>query len=232
MTQPRSDPLPSTSPMQVSTFDFMRVEWRFLLFGASMAFCSSFGQTFFISLFSSEIRSELGLSHGAFGTYYAIATTASAVTLLWLGKLADTMRVERLAFLVICCLCAAAMMFSQVNSVIALTCGLYLLRLFGQGMTTHTHTTAMARRYVAARGRALSLAQLGMNVAESIGPASVVALLYILNWRVLWMILPFLPLVGLLPFLRTLTQRTRYQDGGGLEGVRACLLYTSPSPRD
>ena len=221
MTQPRSDPLPSAPPLQVPTFDFMRVEWRFLLFGVAMAFCSSLGQTFFISLFSSEIRSELGLSHGAFGTYYAIATTASAVTLLWLGKLADTMRVERLAFLVICCLCAAAMMFSQVNSVIALIGGLYLLRLFGQGMTTHTYTTAMARRYVAARGRALSLAQLGMNAAESIGPASVVALLSILNWRLLWMILPFLPLVGLLPFLRTLTQRTRYQDGGGLEGVRA-----------
>ena len=199
----------------------MRVEWRFLLFGVAMAFCSSLGQTFFISLFSSEIRSELGLSHGAFGTYYAIATTASAVTLLWLGKLADTMRVERLAFLVICCLCAAAMMFSQVNSVIGLIGGLYLLRLFGQGMTTHTYTTAMARRYVAARGRALSLAQLGMNAAESIGPASVVALLSILDWRLLWMILPCLPLVGLLPFLRTLTQRTRYQDGGGLEGVRA-----------
>ena len=99
MTQPRSDPLPSAPPLQVPTFDFMRVEWRFLLFGVAMAFCSSLGQTFFISLFSSEIRSELGLSHGAFGTYYAIATTASAVTLLWLGKLADTMRVERLAFL-------------------------------------------------------------------------------------------------------------------------------------
>ena len=178
MTQPRSDPLPSAPPLQVPTFDFMRVEWRFLLFGVAMAFCSSLGQTFFISLFSSEIRSELGLSHGAFGTHYAIATTASAVTLLWLGKLADTMRVERLAFLVICCLCAAAMMFSQVNSVIALIGGLYLLRLFGQGMTTHTYTTAMARRYVAARGRALSLAQLGMNAAESIGPASIVAVSY------------------------------------------------------
>ena len=69
MTQPRSDPLPSAPPLQVPTFDFMRVEWRFLLFGVAMAFCSSLGQTFFISLFSSEIRSELGLSHGAFGTY-------------------------------------------------------------------------------------------------------------------------------------------------------------------
>ena len=221
MTQPRSDPFPSADALPASTFNFMRVEWRFLLFGMAMAFCSSLGQTFFISLFSAEIRGELGLSHGAFGTYYAIGTTASAVSLLWLGKLADTMRVEKLAMFVIFGLCASALMFSQVNSVFALVVGLYLLRLFGQGMTTHTYTTAMARRYVAARGRALSLAQLGINIAESIGPASVVALLLVLDWRLLWLCLPILPIIGLLPFLRVLTQRTRYQDGGGLEGVMA-----------
>ena len=221
MTQPRSDPFPSAAALPASTFDFMRVEWRFLLFGMAMAFCSSLGQTFFISLFSAEIRGELGLGHGAFGTYYAIGTTASAISLLWLGKLADMMRVEKLAMVVIFGLCASALMFSQVNSVFALVVGLYLLRLFGQGMTTHTYTTAMARRYVAARGRALSLAQLGINIAESIGPASVVALLLVLDWRLLWLCLPMLPLVGLLPFLRVLTRRTRYQDGGGLEGVMA-----------
>ncbi|MEC8672930.1 MAG: MFS transporter [Pseudomonadota bacterium] len=221
MAQPRSDPFPSAAALPASTFDFMRVEWRFLLFGMAMAFCSSLGQTFFISLFSAEIRGELGLGHGAFGTYYAIGTTASAISLLWLGKLADTMRVEKLAMVVIFGLCASALMFSQVNSVFALVVGLYLLRLFGQGMTTHTYTTAMARRYVAARGRALSLAQLGINIAESIGPASVVALLLVLDWRLLWLCLPMLPLVGLLPFLRVLTRRTRYQDGGGLEGVMA-----------
>ena len=221
MTQPRSDPFPSAAAMPASTFDFMRVEWRFLLFGMAMAFCSSLGQTFFISLFSAEIRGELGLGHGAFGTYYAIGTTASAISLLWLGKLADTMRVEKLAMVVIFGLCASALMFSQVNSVFALVVGLYLLRLFGQGMTTHTYTTAMARRYVAARGRALSLTQLGINIAESIGPASVVALLLVLDWRLLWLCLPMLPLVGLLPFLRVLTRRTCYQDGGGLEGVMA-----------
>ena len=206
---------------QVGTAAFIRVEWRFLLFGVAMAFWSSLGQTFFISLFSAEIRGALGLGHGAFGTYYAIATTASAISLLWLGKLADTMRVERLALFVILGLCLSALMFSQVNSVFALVGGLYLLRLFGQGMTTHTYTTAMARRYVAARGRALSLAQLGINIAESIGPAAVVALLLVLDWRLIWLCLPLIPLFGLLPFLRVLTQRTRYQDGGGLEGVMA-----------
>ncbi len=219
----QTPPSPATLPpkMTIGTFDFIRVEWRFLIFGMAMAFCSSLGQTFFISLFSAEIRGELGLSHGAFGTYYAIATTASAVSLLWLGKLADTMRVEKLALLIICCLCAAALLFSQVFSVISLIGGLYLLRLFGQGMTSHVYSTAMARRYVAARGRALSLAQLGITFAESIGPASIVALLAVYDWRVLWLCFPILPLVGLAPLIRVLTRRTRYQDGAGLEGLQA-----------
>ena len=213
---------PATSAaLPTSTLDFIRVEWRFILFGMAMAFCSSLGQTFFISLFSAEIRGELGLSHGAFGTYYAIGTTASAICLLWLGKLADTMRVERLARLIICCLCVSALLFSQVFSVATLILGLFLLRLFGQGMTSHVYTTAMARRYVAARGRALSLAQLGINIAESIGPASIVALLAIYDWRSLWLVLPLIPVFGLAPFIRRLTARTRYQDGAGLEGVRA-----------
>jgi len=221
MSTPRSEVATPAATLPASTFDFMRVEWRFLLFGMAMAFCSSLGQTFFISLFSGQIRAELDLSHGAFGTYYAMATTASAISLLWLGKLADSMRVEKLAMFVILGLCASALMFSQVNSVFALVIGLYLLRLFGQGMTTHTYTTAMARRYVAARGRALSLAQLGINIAESIGPASVVALMAVTDWRLLWIGLPLIPLIGLVPFLKHLTRRTRYQDGGGLEGVMA-----------
>ena len=208
-------------PTPSSTFDFMRVEWRFLLFGMAMAACSSLGQTFFISLFSAEIRAELGLGHGAFGGYYAIGTTASAISLLWLGKLADTMRVEKLAILIICALCAATFFFSQVASVAMLVLGFYLLRMFGQGMTWHVYTTAVARRYVVARGRALSFSQIGLNLVESIGPASVVALLAVFDWHTIWLFLPILPLLLFVPFIPHLTKRTRYQDGAGLEGVRA-----------
>ena len=64
-----------------------------------MSFWSSIGQTFFISLFSLEIRTELSLSHGEFGGYYAIATIVSAVTLFWLGKLADKLTVFRLSLI-------------------------------------------------------------------------------------------------------------------------------------
>ena len=214
--------LPPITPIGfIGNREFVLIEWRFLLFGLLMAFWSSLGQTFFISLFSGQIRAALDLSHGDFGTYYALATTASAISLIWLGKLADMMRLEKLAILILGSLCVAAILFSQISSLWMLVGGLYLLRMFGQGMMTHVYTTAMARRYIVTRGRAISIAQLGHTLSESIGPASIVALQAIFDWRNLWIGLPLIAFLTLAPFLRLLTQRTRLQDGEGLDGLGA-----------
>ena len=214
MTTSSATPAPS-----VKTTRFIQVEWRFLLFGMIMAFWSSLGQTFFISLFADDIRAALSLTHGDFGTYYAIATTASAISLLWLGKLADTVRLEKLALLILASLCTGAIFFSQINSIIMLVFGLYFLRMFGQGMMTHVYSTAMARRYVVARGRAISIAQLGHTISESVGPAGVVALHALFDWRTIWIILPTTALILVMPFLRYLTRRTALQDGEGVDTV-------------
>ena len=215
-------PLPPITPTGfIGNREFILTEWRFLLFGLLMAFWSSLGQTFFISLFSGQIRAALDLSHGDFGTYYALATTASAISLIWLGKLADMMRLEKLAIFILASLCVAAILFSQISSLWMLVGGLYLLRMFGQGMMTHVYTTAMARRYVVTRGRAISIAQLGHTLSESIGPASIVALQAVFDWRSLWIGLPLIAFLTLAPFLRLLTQRTRLQDGEGLDGLGA-----------
>ena len=210
---------PATPAPAVKTIRFIQVEWRFLLFGMIMAFWSSLGQTFFISLFADDIRAALSLTHGDFGTYYAIATTASAISLLWLGKLADTVRLEKLALLILASLCIGAIFFSQINSIVMLVFGLYFLRMFGQGMMTHVYSTAMARRYVVARGRAISIAQLGHTISESVGPAGVVALQALFDWRTIWIILPTTALILVMPFLRYLTRRTALQDGEGVDTV-------------
>ena len=215
-------PLPPITPTGfIGNREFILTEWRFLLFGLLMAFWSSLGQTFFISLFSGQIRAALDLSHGDFGTYYALATTASAISLIWLGKLADMMRLEKLAIFILGSLCVATILFSQISSLWMLVGGLYLLRMFGQGMMTHVYTTAMARRYVVTRGRAISIAQLGHTLSESIGPASIVALQAVFDWRSLWIGLPLIAFLTLAPFLRLLTQRTQLQDGEGLDGLGA-----------
>ena len=215
-------PLPPITPTGfIGNREFILTEWRFLLFGLLMAFWSSLGQTFFFSLFSGQIRAALDLSHGDFGTYYALATTTSAISLIWIGKLADMMRLEKLAIFILGSLCVAAILFSQISSLWMLVGGLYLLRMFGQGMMTHVYTTAMARRYVVTRGRAISIAQLGHTLSESIGPASIVALQAVFDWRSLWIGLPLIAFLTLAPFLRLLTQRTRLQDGEGLDGLGA-----------
>ncbi|NBR34028.1 MAG: MFS transporter, partial [Rhodobacteraceae bacterium] len=55
--------------------------WRFLganktFIGAGflLSFMSSFGQTYFISIFSGEIRATFDLSHAQWGSIYGIAT--------------------------------------------------------------------------------------------------------------------------------------------------------------
>ena len=195
----------------------LKTEWRFLLFGFLMSFWSSLGQTFFISLFSSEIRTDLGLSHGGFGSYYALATTASALTLFWLGKLADTISVPRLSVMTLGGVCLAAVHFSFVSSVVMLTIGIYSLRLSGQGMMYHVYSTAVTRRYRQVRGRALAISGFGMNAAEALFPVVIILALSLFDWRFIWVMLPVFAFISFAPAIPYLTRRTALQDGPGRE---------------
>ena len=208
--------MPASSLLdKIPTFGLLRQEWRFLLYGLLMSFWSSLGQTFFISLFSQDIRTALELTHGEFGSYYAFATTASALTLFWLGKLADTVSVPRLSLMTLGGVCLAALHFSFINSVISLILGFYLLRLSGQGMMYHVYSTAVTRRYIATRGRALALCGLGMPFGEAAFPVLVILSLSITDWRTIWFILPLLAFFSFAPSIPFLTRRTRFQDGRG-----------------
>ena len=209
--------MPSSS---VTTAQLVSTEWRFLSYGLLMAFWSSLGQTFFISLFSADIRGDLGLSHGEFGSYYAIATTASAVCLFWVGRLADTIAVPRLSVMTLAGVCLAALFFSTVGSVITLIIGIFLLRLSGQGMMYHVFSTAIARRYRAVRGRALAIAGFGMSIAEALFPIGVVLALSFMSWRTVWMLLPLFAFITFAPLIPVLTRRTPFQDGPGRQNSR------------
>ncbi len=199
----------------ISLLRLLSVEWRFLLYGFLMSLWSSLGQTFFISLFSAHIRADLDLSHGEFGSYYALATTASALSLFWLGKLADQISVPRLSVMTFGAICLAGLHFSTISSVITLIIGLYLLRLFGQGMMYHVYSTAITRRYLAVRGRALAITGFGMHCAEAGFPVVMVIALSLFDWRYIWVIVPLFAFISFAPFISALTQRSPFQDGPG-----------------
>ena len=198
---------------------FIKSEWRFLLFGFLLAFFSSPGQTFFISLFSGIIREDLNLSHGDFGTIYAIGTLASAATLIPLGRLVDTIKLRKIALAIIIALALAALHFSTVSSVLTLAIGIYFLRLSGQGMMSHLYATAMTRRYEAERGRALSVAIFGHPASEFLMPLFVLAMLAMMPWQQVWQATSLLVIIVMVPAALFLTSRSAGQDGGGVHAM-------------
>ena len=109
-------------------------------------------KVFFIGLFNSEIRNELNISHAEFGSIYGIATLCSSLSLIWLGKKIDEIKLVNYSFLVIFLLFLASIFFSFVNGIIFLFIGIFLLRLAGQGLMSHTATTTIARYFERTRG--------------------------------------------------------------------------------
>jgi MFS family permease len=198
---------------------FIRSQWRFLLFGLLLAFFSSPGQTFFISLFSAEIRGELNLSHGDFGMIYAAGTLTSAATIIFLGRLVDVIRLRNISLMVILGLAFATSFFSMVSSAVMLGFGIYFLRLTGQGMMTHLYATAMSRRYVEERGRAVAIATQGHPLSEVLMPAFALLLLAVIDWRQIWQVTTLLLLIIMIPATFLLSGRQQGQDGAGVDNL-------------
>ncbi len=188
---------------------FLQQNARWLIAGSLLTFMSSFGQTFFISVFSGAIRNEFSLSHGAWGGIYSLGTVAAAIVMIWAGGLTDRFRVRALGIVFLTLLAAACLAMAAIPSVWALPFVIFALRLSGQGMVSHIATVAMARWFVAMRGRALAMASLGFAVGEALLPITFVALLTILPWRNLWVIAAMLVMLSI-PLLLWLlkTERT------------------------
>ena len=167
-------------------FRFIRANRRWIAGGLLLTVFSSMGQTFFISLFASEIRHAFSLSHGQFGGIYMIGTLASAATLIMLGRVVDHYSVARVAAVVCVCLAGACLLMAFAGSVPALLLAIFMLRLFGQGMMSHTAITAMGRWYSAERGRAVTITSAGHQVGEAILPLLTVLVVALIGWRNAW----------------------------------------------
>jgi len=192
-----------------ATLAFLRDNAPWLAAGFLMTLVSSFGQTFFIAVFAGEIREAFDLGHGDWGALYALATTASAAVMVWAGALTDRFRVRYLGLAVIAGLIGAALAMALAGTLAGLLIAVFLLRLFGQGLSGQTAMVAMARWFRANRGKAVSVAGLGVAAGEAFLPLIFVALLSLYDWRALWVVAAGL-LACLMPVLWRLlrTERT------------------------
>jgi len=187
---------------------FIQANWLFLLAGFLLTFTSSYGQTYFISLFAGDIKAEFGLSDGQWGGIYTIGTTFSAITMVWAGVLTDRFRVRRLSFWVMIALAGACLAMAAVPNWIALIFVIYALRLSGQGMMSQLGALAMVRWFEKTRGKALSLSSMGFAAGQAVLPVVFVALFASYHWRSLWILAACLVLITM-PVMLVLLRQER-----------------------
>ncbi len=176
---------------------FNSLSLKVIVFGFIFTFFSSFGQSFFLGLFNSSIRDALSITHGQFGSIYASATLLSSVVLIWIGKKIDDVNILKFASYVIIFLSASCFIFSKISSIIFLFIGIFLMRLAGQGLSSHTATTTISRFFEKSRGKALSACWLGLSLAEFMMPVLIVFLLTFIEWRDIWVSISILVILVL-----------------------------------
>lgn len=201
------------------TVSFMIREWRFLLFGGLVVFWTSPGQTYLISLFGDQLRHDFGLSHTDFGSIYTAATLVSAGILWPAGRLVDKLRLAKFVWWICAAMVVGTFAFSFIEGPITLFLGILFVRFLGQGMMSHIAVTAMARRYVAERGRAIAIAGFGLPIGEGLLPPLITIGLTITTWQNIWVGMSLLAAVTLLPTVPFLLKRTTDQDGRGPEAL-------------
>jgi len=188
---------------------FKSLNFKVILFGFIFTFFSSFGQSFFLGLFNSSIRDALSITHGQFGSIYASATLLSSFILVWVGKKIDDFNILKFASYVIALLAISCFLFSKISSVAFLFLSIFLMRLSGQGLMSHTATTTISRFFEKTRGRALSTTWLGLSLAEFILPLLIIFLLTFVDWRNIWIVISITVIIILPIVIVTLVKNVK-----------------------
>jgi predicted MFS family arabinose efflux permease len=88
---------------------------------------------------------------------------------------------------VISILFLSSVFFSFIDNLIFLALGIFLMRFSGQGLMSHTASTAISRYFEKSRGKALSISWLGLSTAEFVLPVMVIYFLTLFSWKNIWL---------------------------------------------
>lgn len=213
------------------------IEWVKLLknhpllmsYGFFFNFFSSFGQTFFISLLVPFWIVEIGITNSEFGSMYGLISVTSALTLPLFGRYIDLMPLRRYSLIIFIGLILSVALLTAANSFLLLLGGLFLVRLFGQGLMTHTASTGIAKLFDRERGKALAFTSLGHPAAQLILPFLFALVSALVSWRLSLILLALLSLFLMLPMIIRITPDkekvdTSSQNGFGNKGKNHFLL--------
>lgn len=167
---------------------------------------SNFGNTLFIALHSDAIKATFNLTNTSFGGLYSAMTLLSALVMLMTGRYIDKWRLSRFTIFVFFGFATGCLLIGFANHIVVLAASLFLLRHFGQGLSSHTASTATARAFPHQRGRAVAIIQLGYATTEAVFPLLLVVALGYVSWQGSWLLTAALLLFVILPYQLFLTR--------------------------
>jgi MFS family permease len=212
-------------------FAFIRSNIAWLLAGFILALNSSFGQTFFISIFAGKIQSYFNLSHGDWGSIYMIGTLASAIVMVWAGTTSDIYRTRSIGVLVLVGLSLSTLLMALNPAVWLLPVIIFLLRFIGQGMLPHISSVSMSRWFVLQRGKALAISNTGYALGEAFLPVLFTILMLTYHWQHLWIIASLFCFL-MVPLIWILLQNERTPQSIAEEVISFGLLGKSWSRKE
>ena len=212
-------------------FAFIRSNIAWLLAGFILALNSSFGQTFFISIFAGKIQSYFNLSHGDWGSIYMIGTLASAIVMVWAGTTSDIYRTRSIGVLVLVGLSLSTLLMALNPAVWLLPVIIFLLRFLGQGMLPHISSVSMSRWFVLQRGKALAISNTGYALGEAFLPVVFTILMLTYHWQHLWIIASLFCFL-MVPLIWILLQNERTPQSIAEEVISFGLLGKSWSRKE
>jgi len=180
-------------------FHFFRANTKILTFVVLLTFFSGFGQTYLLSIYIPHFIEAFAISRTFYSTLYSLATILSGITIIFAGKIIDKVPIKLFAMVVVLGLAMANITAGLSYNVSMLFISIFLLRFFGQGLSSHTAFTIAGKYFDKARGKALSIAYLGFPFAEGLMPSVVLLGIAFFGWRNNFMLSAFTVIAILLP---------------------------------
>ena len=173
--------------------------WSALALGSIAMFVAAPGQTFVVAVFMESMAAGTGVGRGLFAILFSLATLASSVSSVLLGRVIDGAGL-RLAWFVAALGMAIACGTASISAGVALTfVALMLLRSFGQASFPLVSTVLVARSFGRRRGLAMAITRFGLTAALILMPPLSAALIAVFGWRHAWLAIGAGALVLVLP---------------------------------
>ena len=107
--------------------------WIILPISTLVAFFTSPGQTYMVSVFNPSLRDALDLSLTELTGAYMFGTVLASLPQTYIGQLADRIGIRKTLFIIVALFSLACVFIAQVSSLPMLFLSFFFLRMLGQG---------------------------------------------------------------------------------------------------